>query len=224
MQVLDLRKDYVEDFELLLESSARSHGHLCPGQVIGVRMALLGSQLIGIRVPADEEDIKRFVVYVEMDRCATDAISHVTGVKLGRRSLKFVDYGIMAATFVRLDIPIAYRVLCTEESREMAPLYAPEIKGKYAQQLEAYKRMSDRLLFKVFKVSVELQEWDLPGPSKRKVTCSRCGQVVRDGKEVWVKNEPLCVPCAKGAYFKIQEEVELIFEESHKLGNVIGLH
>ncbi len=202
-------KGHDQEFESLLQSSAKAHGHLCPGQVIGVRMALLGSRLIHVRVPADEDEIKKFVVFVEMDRCAADAISHVTGVKLGRRSLKFVDYGIMAATFVRLDMSLSYRILSTEESRDLAPIYAPDVSGKYAQQLEAYKRMPDSVLFRVYEVNVDLQEWDLPGPSKKKEVCSLCGQVIRDGKEVWVKGRPLCVPCTGRAYFQIQREISL---------------
>ena len=79
----------MKDFETLLETSARAHGHLCPGQVVGVRMAMLGCRLIGIGEPRKE--IKKLIVFVEIDRCASDAISVVTGVKLGRRSLKFKE-------------------------------------------------------------------------------------------------------------------------------------
>src|SRR5512140_3874384 len=98
-------------FEHLLRTSAAAHGHLCPGQVVGVRMAILGCRLIGLDEPTRREQIKKLIVYVEMDRCTADAIAHVTGVQLGRRSLKFVDYGIMAATFVHIETGAAYRVL-----------------------------------------------------------------------------------------------------------------
>ncbi len=114
------------DFKRLLETSAEAHGHLCPGQVVGVRMALLGCRLIGLDDPSTPAQIKKLIVYIEMDRCAADAIAHVTGVKLGRRSLKFMDYGIMAATFVHLDDRRAYRVISTEEARELVPVYAPD--------------------------------------------------------------------------------------------------
>jgi formylmethanofuran dehydrogenase subunit E len=90
-------------FEELLISSAKEHGHLCPGQVLGVRLAMLGCRLIGLDNPRDLSQIKNLIVYVEMDRCAADAVAHVTGTKLGRRSLKFVDYGTMAATFVNME-------------------------------------------------------------------------------------------------------------------------
>ena len=119
----------MKTFEELLDSSASAHGHLCPGQVVGVRMAMLGCRLIGLDEPNRDDQIKKLIVYVEMDRCTADAVAHVTGAKLGRRSLKFMDYGIMAATFVNLETGESYRVVSTEEARSLAPLYAPEIKG-----------------------------------------------------------------------------------------------
>ena len=97
-----------------------------------------------------------------MDRCAGDAVAHVTGVKLGRRSLKFVDYGIMAASVVNLEAGKAFRVISTEEARDLAPIYAPEIPGRYPRQLEAYKRMPDSVLFSVEEVRIDVCESDLP--------------------------------------------------------------
>jgi formylmethanofuran dehydrogenase subunit E len=197
----------MKPFEELLTSSAEVHGHLCPGQVVGVRMAMLGCRLIGLDDPTSHEQIKKLIVYVEMDRCTGDAVAHVTGAKLGRRSLKFADYGIMAATFVNLETDKAYRVISTEEARDLAAHYAPEVVGKYQQQLEAYKRMPDSVLFKVQQVEVPLSEFDLPGPTRRKIPCSRCGQVIRDHREVVQNGNNLCKPCAHGSYFKDPKEI-----------------
>jgi formylmethanofuran dehydrogenase subunit E len=197
----------MERFDELLGSSAEAHGHLCPGQVVGVRMAMLGCSLIGLEDPRSRDQIKKLIVFVEMDRCAGDAVAHVTGAKLGRRSLKFVDYGIMAATFLNLETRKAYRVISTEEARELAPLYAPEVPGKHRQQLEAYKNMPDSVLFRVQEVVVPLSEFDLPGPTRSKVNCSRCGQAVRDGREVIANGMALCQPCAHGAYFREIREI-----------------
>jgi formylmethanofuran dehydrogenase subunit E len=197
----------MKNFQELLASSAKVHGHLCPGQAIGVRMAMLGCRLIGLEDSTEHDRIKKLLIYVEMDRCAADAIAHVTGVKLGRRSLKFTDYGIMAATFVNLQTGAAYRILSTEEARDLASHYAPEVGGKAGQQLEAYQRMPDSVLFRVQRVRVPVKDWDLPGPTRYKATCSRCGQVVRDQREVLVNGEVLCKPCANGAYFKDAQEI-----------------
>jgi formylmethanofuran dehydrogenase subunit E len=197
----------MQNFEPLLESSANAHGHLCPGQVVGVRMAMLGCRLIGLNEPRRHDQIKKLIVYVEMDRCTADAVAHVTGVKLGRRSLKFMDYGIMAATFVNLETGKAYRVVSTEEARSLASAYAPEIVEKHPQQLEAYKRMPDSVLFRVQEVRVKIDECDLPGPTRYKASCSRCGQVVRDQREVIKDGLVLCKPCTRETYFSDAREV-----------------
>lgn len=192
----------MEDFETLLEGSANAHGHLCPGQVVGVRMAMLGCDLIGLDDPSHLPQIKKIIVYIEMDRCATDAISFVTGVKLGRRSLKFVDNGIMAATFVNLDTGKAFRIVSTESSRDLAASYAPEIRDKHQQQLEGYKKMPFDELFTIQKVYVTIPACDMPGPTRFKAVCARCHTVVRDKREVLKNNEILCRPCAFGTYYK----------------------
>lgn len=194
-------------FAELLNASAAAHGHMCPGQVVGVRMALLGCRLIGLDEPTRRDQIKKLIVYVEMDRCTADAVAHVTGVKLGRRSLKFMDYGIMAATFVNLDTGKAFRVLSTEEARSLATVYAPDVDGKSAQQLAAYKRMPDSVLFRVQKVRVKLDECDLPGPTRCKVACSRCGQIIRDRREVAEDGRILCKPCTDDCYFSHPIEI-----------------
>ena len=196
----------MEDFETLLKGSAKAHGHLCPGQVVGVRMAMLGCNLIGLDEPRTLPQIKKLIVYVEMDRCATDAISFVTGVKLGRRSLKFVDNGIMAATFVNLDSQKAFRIVSTERSRNLAAVYAPDVKDKNLQQLEAYKKMELDDLFIVEEVFVDVPACDYPGPTRFKAVCARCNTIVRDKREVLKNDEILCRNCAFGSYFQPVKE------------------
>jgi formylmethanofuran dehydrogenase subunit E len=197
----------MQDFKSLVKSSAAAHGHLCPGQVVGVRMAMLGCRLIGLDEPTAHDQIKKLIVYIEMDRCTADAVAHVTGVKLGRRSLKFMDYGIMAATFVNLETAKAFRVVSTEEARDLARYFAPEISGKHAQQLAAYKRMPDNVLFRVQQVKATINEFDMPGPTRQKATCVQCGQVVRDHREVIKGGLSFCKPCAEGAYFSDAQEI-----------------
>ena len=192
----------MEDFETLLKGSAKAHGHLCPGQVVGVRMAMEGCRLLGLDNPSELPQIKKIIVYIEMDRCATDAIGFVTGVRLGRRSLKFVDNGIMAATFVNLETGKAFRVLSKESARDLAETLTPEISDKRQQQLEAYKRMEIEDLFDIQEVRVDVPSSDMPGPTRFKQTCQTCGQVVRDKKEVMKNDKIQCRPCALGTYFQ----------------------
>lgn len=172
-------------------------------------MAMLGCRLIGLNNPKRIDQIKKLIVYVEMDRCTADAVAFVTGVKLGRRSLKYLDYGIMAATFLNLETGEAYRIISTEKSRDLFPDYAPEFESRVIQQIEGYKRMPDRELFRVQKVSVPYTDFDLPGPTRKKVTCGRCGQVIRDNREVVIDNQICCRPCAHGAYFNNPVEIDL---------------
>ncbi len=199
----------MNDFETLLAGSVREHGHLCPGQVIGVRMALLGLELIGLKNTRGTSEIKKLIVYVEIDRCATDAISYVTGVKLGRRSLKFKDYGIMAATFVNLSTQKAFRIVSTESSREASKAYAPQGENLHTRQLTAYKIMPLSELFRVQEVSVDIPAADMPGPSAFKIACDNCGIVLRDQKEVRNQGRILCHACAGTAYYREKKLISL---------------
>lgn len=196
----------MDDLKTLLEGSARAHGHLCPGQVVGVRMAMLGCRLIGLDTPRELPQIKKLIVYVEIDRCATDAIAYVTGVKLGRRSLKFMDNGIMAATFVNLDGGKAFRIVSTESSRNLTHIYAPGIADARQQQIDAYMNMPDDVLFTIMPVWVDVPVHDMPGPSQFKIRCASCGAMVRDKKEVLVGDRVLCRPCACGTYYRPLED------------------
>jgi len=167
----------------------------------------LGLRLLDFEAPPTYPQLKQLIVFIEMDRCTGDAVAFVTNAKLGRRSLKFMDYGIMAATFVNLKTDAAFRVISTEESRELAALYAPGEAEQRRQQLEAYKVMPDSVIFRVQEVRVDLTPFDLPGPTRHKATCIKCGQVVRDGREVIRDGQPYCRPCAQGCYFRSAKEI-----------------
>lgn len=192
-------------FEGLLEESVKIHGHLCPGQVLGVKMSILGLSKIGIDDPKGK-DRKSLIVFVEMDRCATDAVQSVTGCSLGHRTMKFMDYGKMAATFVNLKTGKAVRVIAREEAREKAKEIFPEIEDKYAAQLEAYKIMPDDELFDIMPVRVNIKPEDMPGRPLRRVRCGICGEYVQDMREVYRDEKALCKPCADGGYYTIEDE------------------
>ncbi len=106
-----------------LREAEQAHGHLCAGQVLGVRMAMLGLEKLGIDDPRGK-DRKRLVTFVEIDRCATDAIGVVTGCRLGKRALKFRDWGKMAATFVDVSTGKAIRIAAKESSKASGPNHA----------------------------------------------------------------------------------------------------
>jgi formylmethanofuran dehydrogenase subunit E len=189
------------DFEILLTESVRIHGHLCPGQVLGVRMSVLGLTKIGIGEPKGK-DRKNLIVFVEMDRCATDAIQSVTGCSLGHRTMKFMDYGKMAATFINLKSGKSVRIIAREDARGRAKECFPGHENKYAAQIEAYKVMSDEMLFDWQEVEVILDPQDMPGRPLQRVRCDQCGEFVQDMREVDLNDKVLCKPCASGGYYK----------------------
>jgi formylmethanofuran dehydrogenase subunit E len=213
---MSMDKKFNLNFENLLNESVKIHGHLCPGQILGVRMSLLGLKKIGIKDPKGR-DKKNLMVFVEIDRCATDAIQSVTGCSIGKRTLKFLDYGKMAATFVDLKtgnvgttcLPDrqarfrAVRILAKDESKDRAKNYFPEIADKYQCQTAAYKIMSDDELFKWEDVKVEIPEQDMPGRPIKRVRCDKCGEHIQDMREVCLDDKVLCKACAGGAYYKV---------------------
>ncbi len=187
-------------FEQLLAESVKNHGHLCAGQVIGVRMAMAALERLGIEDPRGA-DRKKLYVMVEIDRCATDAIQSVTGCSLGKRTLRWFDFGVMAATFVHLESGRALRVTSREEARELAGKYCPGIGKKEWRQVEAYKQMPLEELFTFQEVQVQLRGCDLPGPPLRRVQCALCGDWVQDCREVEEESRTLCRACAGERYY-----------------------
>jgi formylmethanofuran dehydrogenase subunit E len=186
----------------LLEECGRLHGHLCAGQLLGVRMALLGCRLLGIADPRGA-DRKNLIVWVEIDRCMTDALSAVTGVRLGKRSLKYRDYGKVAATFLNLRTKEAVRIVALDESRGLADARYPFLENRKERQFRAYREAAEEELFKVERVSVEYGEMDAPGRPLARVACARCGEGVNDGREIKTREgESLCRPCAQGGYYQ----------------------
>src|SRR5271169_2237827 len=130
----------VKSFDEFLHDAERAHGHICAGQVLGVRLAMLGLQKLGIDDPHGK-DRKRLITFVEIDRCATDAVGVVTGCRLGKRALKFRDWGKVAATFVDLSTDRAVRICARESSKALAKQMHPEIENKNQQQMLAYREI-----------------------------------------------------------------------------------
>ena len=185
----------MESLEELLQKAETAHGHLCAGQILGVRMAMLGLDRLGIADPRGA-DRKRLVTFVEIDRCATDAIGMVTGCRLGKRTLKFRDWGKMAATFVDLASGRGVRVVALEGSRDLARQLYPQIESKSQQQMLAYRELPDAQLFRVEEVQVPVDAAELPGYKAERIICERCGEGVNFGRFEEVNGERLCLSCA----------------------------
>lgn len=193
----------MERFQEYLDEAVRFHGHLCAGQVLGVRMSIMGMREIGIHDP--EAERKKMMVFVEIDRCATDAIMTVTGCKPGKRTMKIKDYGKMAATFINLETGEAVRIASRSSSREKSAEYVQDSGDESSIQCKAYMVMPDDELFEVKKVKVNLTPGDMPGRPVRRVTCDMCGESVMDARDILVNNKALCRPCAeKSNYYTLR--------------------
>ena len=202
--VMKSLEDYLRDAE-------QAHGHLCAGQVLGVRMAMLGLVKLGIDDPHGK-DRKRLVTFVEIDRCATDAVAVVTGCRLGKRALKFRDWGKMAATFVDLAAPLeptddtptykGIRIAALESSKQRARELYPQIENKNQQQMLAYREMKDDDLFSTQWVKVELPEEEFPGYKGERITCAECGEGINFHRETVRDGKVLCQACAGECYYQ----------------------
>jgi len=198
------------DFQTTLEKATSLHGHKCVGLVLGTRIAMAGLKSLEIAEPMQTRDL---IVYVELDRCLADAIQAITGCTIGKRTLKHVDYGKFAATFVDLSKNRAVRISVKEEARKIVKKGSEGRKsdgirkGDSKKQerdmmAEAYSKMPDADLLSIADVKVRVPILDLPGLPKRKVLCNLCGETIFDGREKVSDGQILCRSCADGAYFK----------------------
>ncbi len=164
----------IEDFYYFVKKIEEFHGHICVGIAMGTKSALAAMRLLGF--DPYEKKHKDLIVYVETDRCMTDAVQGVTGCSLGKRSLKYIDYGRFAATFVKLSTGEAYRITTKKDfSRDLS----------LEDLLKAVSETPDDEMLLIQKVELKVPENDLPGLPKDKADCSVCGERVMDGRAVF---------------------------------------
>jgi formylmethanofuran dehydrogenase subunit E len=192
----------MKTFEEYIGLTEKAHGHLCAGQILGVRMALCGLNHLGIDDPAGA-DRKRLVTFVEIDRCATDAISVVTGCRLGKRALKFRDFGKMAASFCDLRDGKAIRVVALESSKERAGALYPHIDKKNEQQMLAYRELPDDELFATEWVRIKIGPEEMPGYKAGRIVCDECGEGINFSRQVLRGGQTLCRSCAGERYYEV---------------------
>ncbi|MFN7932299.1 MAG: FmdE family protein [Bryobacteraceae bacterium] len=191
----------MKSFDEYVELANQAHGHICAGQILGLRLAIHGCTLLGIEDPAGK-DRKRLVTFVEIDRCATDAITVVTGCRMGKRALKFRDYGKVAATFCDLSTGRSVRVVAKESSKQKAREMYPQIENKNQQQMKAYRELPEADLFDHQWVKVTVEPHDLPGFKGPRVSCAQCGEGINFQREVLRDGQTLCRACAGDSYYQ----------------------
>ncbi len=192
----------LKSFEEYEELAKAAHGHMCAGQVLGLRLAIHGLELLGIDDPLGQ-DRKRLVSFVEIDRCATDAVTVVTGCRLGKRALKFRDFGKVAVTFCDLLTDRAVRVVAKESSKQRAREVYPEIEDKNQQQMKAYRELPVGDMFEHAWVRVTLPPEEMPGFKGPRVSCAQCGEGINFKREVEVHGRVLCKACAGERYYEV---------------------
>ncbi len=195
-----------ESLEALLEACAAYHHHLCPRQVLGVRMGLLAGRALGLDLPQTH---KRLLAICETDGCMVDGVAVATGCWVGRRTLRVEDYGKVAATFVDTQAGRAVRIFPRDGCRQRAQSYAPEAEDQWRAQLLGYRRMPDPLLFSVQTVALNVPVADIISQPGRRAVCSKCGEEIINGREVVIAGVPLCCSCAGSGYYRMLSE-ELI--------------
>ncbi|MDR0548951.1 MAG: FmdE family protein [Deltaproteobacteria bacterium] len=173
-----------------IDKAKAYHGHICGGQILGLRMSLLGLKLLGLD---PYEDLRDLVIFLESDRCVADAAYVVTGVTIGRRRVKTLNYGKTAMSFLNLKNGEAYRLSVADHDRPAQD-----------QDLIAFwTAKKDEDVFKIQKVTIKLNPGEEPGPPSRVVVCQKCGDEVMDHKDVTLNGQTLCRACAEGPYYQV---------------------
>ena len=191
----------LKSFDEYVALAEQAHGHICAGQILGLRMALYGLKLLELDDPTGQHR-KRLVTFIEIDRCATDAIPVVTGCRMGKRALKLRDFGKVAATFCDIQADRAVRVVALDSSKQRAREMFPEIADRNAQQMRAYREMPDKELFAVQWVRVTLGPEEFPGYKGGRAVCDECGEGINFKREVVRDGRVLCKACAGERYYE----------------------
>lgn len=184
-----------------LEETAVRHDHLCPRQVLGVRMGMLAGKLLGLALPQQD---KRLVTLVESDGCFSDGVGVSTGCWMGHRTMRLVDYGKIAATFIDTERDRAIRIAPSHASRSLASQYAPTAPDRWHAYLAAYQVIPDDELFAVRRVQLRTPVAEIVSGPGYRAHCTACGEEIINQREVLVDGEPYCRACAGAGYY-VQE-------------------
>jgi formylmethanofuran dehydrogenase subunit E len=182
----------------LLEKSVREHSHLCPRQILGVRLGLAGMKSLGFESPPDK---KQLLIIVETDGCFVDGLSAATNCTVGHRSLRVEDYGKVAAVFVDVKTRRVIRIAPVLDIRERAYVFVSDEPDHYVAQMQAYQTMPDKEMFTCTEVQLTTSIESLLSRPGMRVTCSACSEEIMNEREVHQNGKPLCHACAHGGYY-----------------------
>ncbi len=184
----------MSDYETLFNKAKEFHGHLCPGIVLGTRLTIAGLRELGMN---PHEPIRNLIVYMEIDRCGTDAVQAITGCSLGHRSLKHKDFGKFAATFVDTNTGKAVRVSIHEKNRAEHDKLDPK------EVIKVLSNVPEDEILKIEQVRITIPKEDLPGFPIGKAVCNKCGEQISDNRQTVSHGKVFCRNCAGELYYSI---------------------
>jgi len=189
------------DIQYLLERTARKHSHLCPRQILGVRIGLRGMSALGfIKAPTE----KQLFIITETDGCFVDGIVAVTGCSIGHRTLRVEDCGKVAATFVDSKTGYAVRVAPRLDVRERACTFVPEETRHYFAQMRAYQIMPDEMMLTVQTVTLNDPIEKIISRPGLRINCDKCGEEIMNEREIHRGGQTFCRTCAGEGYYQIE--------------------
>ena len=200
MIVLSHERIVMTTIQPFLDQTSALHNHLCPRQVLGIRMGMYAADLLELNLPQAD---KRLFTFVETDGCFADGVAVATGCWLGHRTMRLIDYGKVAATFVDTEPHRAFRVWPHPNARQTATCYAPNAQGHWLAQLEAYQTMPTDELLCATEVHLNVSMEALISRAGLRVHCSTCGEEILNAREVMIDGQIMCKACADGGYYAV---------------------
>jgi formylmethanofuran dehydrogenase subunit E len=163
-------------------------------------MGLAGSQWLNLTIPQMD---KRMLVVVETDGCVIDGLAVTTGCRVGRRTMRVLDFGKVAATFIDTQTGRAVRVIPRATARQRAKDYAPEAESRWEAYLLGYQRMPEEELLQLQPVALTFSLEKLLSKEGYRVQCEGCGEEIFNEREVVQNGQILCRACAGEAYYQL---------------------
>ncbi|GMQ79379.1 MAG: FmdE family protein [Anaerolineae bacterium] len=195
--------DFIAQF---LQESASMHHHLCPRQVLGVRMGLAGLKELGFiderYRPRFLNKDKRLLTIMETDGCGLDGVAVATGCSVGKRTLRVVDHGKVAATLIDTLDGRSIRTSPSPRARAIAISLNPVAESPWHAYLDAYKLMPDQDLITIREVHLTRNVSDILSKPEARAVCQICNEEIINEREIVQENLILCRSCAGDRYYE----------------------
>jgi formylmethanofuran dehydrogenase subunit E len=205
----------MQDLQLLLDESSRHHNHLCPRQILGVRLGMAGLQALQLEPNLDN---KRLLTISETDGCFVDGVIAATGCTVGHRTLRVEDYGKAAATFVDTQTGQVARIAPRGDLRERACVFVPAEPRHYFAQMQAYQIMPATEMFTVQSVALNTPIEQIVSRPGMRVVCDVCAEEIMNEREIRQNGLTLCLACARGGYYRSGQSELVSFSIEQEVG------